>query len=73
MKVEIETEEYNKIMELLNKALHPEVRFDIYDFNNQAYSNEQIISMLRFDAIMSSQVAIFEIQEKLKKYGDKKC
>lgn len=71
MKMEIDSKDYEDILALLDKALHPTVRFDIYDFNNQTYTNDQIISMLRFDAVMSSQIAIYEIQEKLKKYGDK--
>lgn len=70
MKIEIDIKDYEEILKLLDKATRPEVRFDIYDFNNSCYSNDQIVSMLRFDAVMSSQVAIYEIQEKLKKYGD---
>lgn len=72
MKIEIDINDYNDIIDLLYKALHPSVKFDIYDFQNQSYTNEQIIAMLRFDAVMLSQVAIFEIQEKLKKYGENK-
>jgi hypothetical protein len=72
MKIEIDINDYNNIMELIEKSLHPKVRFDIYDFVNNTYTNEEIISMMRYDAVMSSQVAIFEIQQKLRKYGESK-